>query len=60
MCSKEIRCPHPCYRTFRSKLLLRVSPNVTGEIETKCPKKKKCIVTYNATTKEIICKPTIE
>lgn len=60
MCSKEIRCPHPCYRTLRSKLLLKVAPDATGEFETKCNKDKKCIVIYNATTKELICKPTKE
>lgn len=60
MCSKEIRCPHPCYRTNRGKLLLKVDPDATGEFETKCPKKNKCIVTYNATTKELVCRATKE
>lgn len=58
MCSKEIRCPHPCYHTIRGKLLLKVAPDATGEFETKCNKKKKCIVTYNATTNELDCKST--
>lgn len=55
---ESIYCCTPCYPATEERLLFKISEDAEGIVEVKCPKRRKCIVQYDATTKDLKCQPT--